>query len=231
MKLSHKPTPNVYELDGVPVAIVLHTTLGSIEGAVEWLRTTPEERERQTGVKSYSSAHAVIGRYGEVVELAGVDKGTWHAGAVSKPSKRALDIIPKTLLGQIKNPNKHTIGLEFASGYDIDKDGVLESWEKLYTKSQIKGAVEYVLTRIEPEILAKHGVTIEFADANVITHRDVTSYKPDLEIQRAMFLAELKKQREEMQEVTPAPITETTIKKGQTLKVAEVGEGFIKLTT
>jgi len=229
MKITNKPTPNIYELDGVPVAIVLHTTLGSIEGAVEWLRTTPEERQLQTGVKSYSSAHAVIGRYGEVVELAGVDKGTWHAGAVSNPSKRAKDIIPKTLLGAIKNPNKHTIGLEFASGYDIDRDGVLESWEKLYTKSQIKGAVEYVLTRVEPQILEKHGVEIRFEDANVITHKDVTSYKPDLEIQRAMFLTELKKQRGENEVVVPTPITEIAIKKGQTLKVAEVGEDFIKL--
>jgi len=229
MKITNKPTPNVYGLDGVPVAIVLHTTLGSIEGAVEWLRMTPEERRRRTGTASYSSAHAVIGRHGEVVELAPVDKGTWHAGAVSNPSKRAKDIIPRTLLGGLKNPNKHTIGLEFASGYDIDRDGVLESWEKLYTKSQIKGAVEYVLTRIEPQILEKHGVEIVFADSNVITHRDVTSYKPDLEIQRAMFLAELKRQREETEVVIPSPINEIAIKKGQTLKVAEVGDDFIKL--
>jgi len=231
MKLTYKATPNVYELDGVPVAIVLHTTLGSIEGAVEWLRTTPEERQLQTGVKSYSSAHAVIGRYGEVVELAPVDKGTWHAGRISNPSKRALDVIPKTFLGGIKNPNKHTIGLEFASGYDIDKDGVLEGWEKLYTKSQIKAAVEYVLTRIEPQILEKYGVEITFADANVITHRDVTADKPNLEIQRAMFLAELNKQRAEQGEdpVTPPKPKEVTLKVGQKVTIGEVGEDFIQL--
>lgn len=230
MKISYKATPNVYELDGAPLAIILHTTLGSIEGAVDWLCTTPEERKRKTGTASYSSAHAVIGRYGEIVELAPVDKGTWHAGAISNPTERAKAIIPKTLLGGLKNPNKHTIGLEFASGYDIDKDGVIESWEKLYTKSQIKAGVEYVLKRIEPQILEKYGVEITFADSNVITHKDVTSYKPDLEIQRSMFLAELAKQRAEMTEpVEPPKGKDITLKVGQSLKVEEVGDGFIKL--
>lgn len=231
MKLTYKATPNVYELDGVPVALVLHTTLGSIEGAVDWLCTTPEERKRKTGTISYSSAHAVIGRYGEVVELAPVDKGTWHAGAVSNPSKRALDVLPKTLLGALKNPNKSTIGLEFASGYDIDKDGVLESWEQLYTTKQIKGAVEYVLTRIETEIKAKYGVEVKFDASNVITHRDVTAYKPDLEIQRAMFLAELDKQRAELGGEEPeTPVEkEVVLKVGQKVTIEEVGDGFIKL--
>lgn len=228
-KLTINPTPNVYELDGVPVALILHTTLGSLEGAVSWLNTTPEERQRRTGTASYSSAHAVVGRLGEVVELAGVDKGTWHAGVVSKPTKRALDVLPKNLLGQLKNPNKHSIGLEFASGYDIDKDGVLESWEQLYSPQQIKGAVEYVLTRVEPEIEAKYGVKVVFDSSNVITHKDVTSYKPDLEIQRAMFLAELEKQRKKTDVVVPPKAKEVVLKVGQQVTIEEVGDGFIKL--
>jgi len=229
MKLTYNPTPNAYELDGVPLAIILHTTLGSIEGAVNWLTTTPEERKRQTGTASYSSAHAVIGRYGEIVELAGVDKGTWHAGVISNPSERAKAIIPKNLIGQMKNPNKHTIGLEFASGYDIDKDGVLESWEKLYTKQQIKAGVEYVLMRLEPEIRAKYGVEVIFDANNIITHRDVTSYKPDLEIQRAMFLAELAKHRAEMIQVVEPEAKQVVLKVGQKVTIEEVGDGFIKL--
>ena len=196
MKLEIKPTPNKYELWAIPEVIVLHTTLGSYESAVSWLRMSPEERERRTGTKSYSSAHAVIGRLGEVCELAGVENGTWHAGAVNNPTERAKAVIPKDAFGKIKNPNRYSIGLEFASGYDIDKDGVLESWEKLYSPQQVKACVEYILTRLEPEIERVHGKKVTFDGSNIITHKDVTDYKPDLEIQRAMVLAELKKQRE-----------------------------------
>lgn len=233
MKLSIKPTPNKYELWAPPVAIVLHTTLSSLESAVDWLRMTPEERLRKHGKKSYSSAHAVIGRLGEVVELAGVDFGTWHAGVTHKPTQRAKAVIPKDIFGRIKNPNRYTIGLEFASGWDIDRDGVLETWEKLYTPQQIKGAVEYVLDRVEPQILEKHGVDIQFAGATTITHKDVTSYKPDLEIQRSMFLAELSKQRklrEEQEDPVEPPATdEIVIKAGDRLEVESIDGNIIKL--
>jgi hypothetical protein len=76
-------------------------------------------------------------------------------------------------------------------------------------------------------------VKIEFGDASVITHRDVTSYKPDLEIQRAMFLAELNKQRKARAgndgPIDPPPVKEIVLKVGQSLKVMEVGADFIKL--
>lgn len=219
MKIQHKPTPNTYPLDTPPVTLVLHTTLGSFDGAVQWLRTTPEQRQKRHGKKSYSSAHVVFGRYGEIAELAGVDVGTWHAGGVSKPSKRAKEILPKNVLGRLKNPNKSTIGLEFASGYDIDKDGVIESWEKLYTKSQIKASVWYVLNRLEPQILEKYGVKIEFSDDSTITHKDIASYKPDLEIQRSMFLAELNKQRSKTKPPVIVEPEQLEIKDGESFTV------------
>lgn len=228
MKLEFKPTPNVYDLDGIPEVLILHTTLGSYESAVAWLCMSPEERERRYGSKTYSSAHAVIGRLGEISELADVTKGTWHAGAVSNPSERAKAVIPKTLLGGLKNPNKHSIGLEFASGYDIDKDGVLESWEKLYTPQQVKACAEYILTRLEPEIERLHGKKITFGSHNIITHRDVTSYKPDLEIQRAMVIAELDKRREEQKPLPPVEET-VVLKKGTKLVVDSIEDGIIKI--
>ena len=150
MNIQNKPTPNVYKLWTPPLTIVFHTTLGEFNGAVEWLRMTPEEREKRTGRKSWSSAHAVFGRQGDVAKLADVNVGTWHAGTIYKPSQRAKKMLPTTIFGNLKNPNRASIGLEFAAGWDIDRDGILEGWEKLYTPLQIKNAAQYIIEDIEP---------------------------------------------------------------------------------
>lgn len=209
MNIQQKLTPNIYDLEAPPLTLILHTTLGAFIGAVEWLRMSPEEREKRTGRKSYSSAHAVFGRVGEVAKLAPVTKGTWHAGNISKPSDRAKrSLLPKTILGSLKNPNRASIGFEFASGYDIDRDGVLESWEKLYTPIQIKNAVEYTITVLEPAIKKYYGIDYQFSSSTVLTHRDIDAGKPNLDIQRAMFLAELSKQRRAVSVPTPPPPVE-----------------------
>lgn len=207
MEITRKNTPNQYALSGEVVAIVLHTTIGAYNGAVQWLMTSPEERQRRTGKKTYSSAHAVFGRLGQITVLAPFNRGTWHAGVVSKPSQRAKDVLPKYPWGKLKNPNKSTIGLELASGYDIDKDGVLESWEKLYSPQQIKACVWFILNEIEPKTGKK------FGSHNIITHQDITSYKPNLEKQRAMIVGELQKQRIEKENPNPnpKPTTPTTV--------------------
>lgn len=197
MNITRKNTPNQYALGGDIKAIILHTTLGAYSGAVNWLMKSPAQRLKETGRKSYSSAHYVIGRNGEITQLAPLNRGTWHAGAIKNPTKRAKDALPKYVWGKLKNPNLSTIGIEFASGYDIDRDGVLESWERLYTAAQIKACVWLILNELEPQLKK------QFGSGNIITHKDVTSYKPDLEKQRAMVVAELQKQR--AAEVVPQP--------------------------
>jgi len=126
-----KPTKNQYNLHGNVVAIVLHTTLGAYNGAVSWLRNLH-------GQNPNSSAHVVFSRTGQIAQLAEFNRGTWHAGGVRNPSQRAKNVLPKYWSGRLKNPNRYTIGLEVASGYDVDRDGVLETWEKAYTPTQIK---------------------------------------------------------------------------------------------
>ncbi len=198
-----KNTPNQYALDGDVLAIVLHTTLGAYTGAVEWLMMSPEERLKRTGTKTYSSANAVFGRIGQITELAPPTRATWHAGVVYKPSQRAKAILPKYPWGTLKNPNKRTLGLEMASGYDINKDGVLEGWEKLYTPKEIKACVWYILNRIEPKTGKK------FGEHNILTHFDINNQKPNLEIQRAMVIAELDRQRKAIESpvvITPEPV-------------------------
>ena len=186
IKIEYKPSPNFSELKGKVRAIVLHTTLGSYQSAVSWLRTSPEEREKMTGKKSYSSAHVVIGRNGEIALLIGFDLAAWHAGSVDRPSARAKKVLKRTLTG-LENPNGYTIGIEFASGYDVDGDLRIEDWEKMYTPAQVKSAVWLLKEVIE---LA---VEKEFTEDEILTHRDITSYKPNLELQRELFLAELRR--------------------------------------
>lgn len=222
MRIQNKPTPNTYELHGTPKVLVLHTTAGAFEGAVEWLRMTPEERKKKTGTASYSSAHAVFDRTDRVAKLADAGKATWHAGAVYNPSPRAKAVLPKDWLGRLKNPNRYTIGLEVASGYDIDQDGVLETWEKLYTPTTIKTIAEYIIKELEPEIERIHGEKVTFGPDNTLTHRDITSYKPDLEKQRTMVLAELAKQRKAQKDQE---------QKDKAKQIKEHAEAIIKLTT
>lgn len=202
MNIRQKPSPNFYDLKRTPEIIVLHTTLGAYEGAIEWLRKPGN-----------SSAHFVISRFGEITQLVQLDKGAWHAGRVSNPSPRANKVLSKTIWGTTENPNKYSIGVEFASGYDIDRDGILESWEQAYSPQQIKAAVQLHLW-IEQQL----GVTID--RGHVLTHRDIASYKPDLEKQRAMYLAELEKQRN----IDPVPAPPTDQEDVITL---EFGEKYV----
>ena len=218
------------------MVIVLHTTLGAFNGAVDWLRTTPEQRQARHGKKTYSSAHAVFGRYGEVAKLAEVDKGTWHAGSVSKPSQLAKSMLPKYWNGRLKNPNRATLGLEFASGYDIDRDGTIEAWEKLYTQRQVDACVEYIIAELEPAMKKFHNVDIKFDQNSIITHRDIAYHKPNLEIQKAMVLATLARRRDEI--ANPKPVTAaepapkpTPPREATELKIEDGGKLIIEKTS
>lgn len=178
MEIIQRPSPNFYDLWYPADIIVLHTTLGSFEGALSYLSKIGNP-----------SAHFTIGRLGQIVQLVSLDKGAWHAGRIKNPSERAKAVLKKNLWSGFKNPNRHSWGFEFAAGYDIDKDGILEGWEKLYTPQQIKSGV---LLHMWCE--AQKDCTIN--GAHTLIHKDITSYKPDLEIHRLMYLSELQKQRE-----------------------------------
>lgn len=178
MKITQRPSPNFYKLLEPAYISILHTTLGSFEGAISHLSK-----------RGNPSSHFVIGRLGQIAQLVQLNKGAWHAGRVSKPSARAKAVCRKTLWGSVKNPNRYSWGFEYASGYDIDRDGVLEGWEKLYTPWQIKAGVLL-------HLWCEEQMKITVDNAHVLIHRDVTSYKPNLEIHRSMFLSELQKQRE-----------------------------------
>lgn len=187
MNIEQRPSSNFYDLEYPADIIVLHTTLGSFEGTIAHL-SRPNN----------PSSHFVIGRLGQIAQLVQLDKGAWHAGRINNPNKRAKTVLKKTIWGNYKNPNKYSWGFEFASGYDIDRDGVLESWEKLYTPQQIKaGVLLHLWCEEQRRLLYRDSLQNRIIDnSHVLIHKDITSYKPDLEIHRLMYLSELQKQRE-----------------------------------
>lgn len=196
MNIEYKITPNKHliTLTQHPV-LVLHSTLGAYRGAVDWL----------TNPRSNVSAHAVFGRHrGEVTQLADSRYACWHAGRVNNPTERAKAVLPKNIFGKLKNPNASTFGLEFAGGYDIDRDGVIEPWEQKLNQNQIEDGVEYVLDELEPDILKRHNMKVKFKDVYTITHQDITADKPDIQHSRDLFVATLAKRRAERERGTPA---------------------------
>ena len=210
--IEQKPSPNTDNVSFNPRGITLHTTLGNFNGAVDWLRTSPEERKRKTGVKTYSSAHFVIGRLGEIAQLIPLDKRAWHAGRVSKPTELGKAALKPSIVGY-QNPNNYMFGLEFASGYDIDRDGILESWERLFTPHQIKAAV-FLKNHIE------EALNIEIPERYIITHHDTDSSKPNITAARLMVLSELRKQ--EQPQPTPPPTPGLGLLNGDRIEIIDI---------
>jgi len=177
MNIEKRPSPNFYDLDEKAYIIILHTTLGSYEGTIQELTK-----------RGNPSAHFVIGRDARVARLVPMGFGAWHAGVINNPSIRAKAVCRKNIWGQIKNPNRYSIGIEHAAGWDIDRDGVIESWEQLFNPAMIKRSAELIL-------YIEKTLNISFPSKYILTHRDITSYKPYLEIQRSMIISTLNQMR------------------------------------
>lgn len=117
-----RPTPNVSGnfKPGLPDTIIVHYTAGSnLESAVQTL----------INPKGKASAHLVIGREGEIVQLAPFDVVTWHAGRSRWKDRTAL--------------NHYSIGIEMDNaGLLTEKDGHYFSWfRKEYPVQDVVQAV------------------------------------------------------------------------------------------
>lgn len=152
--ITQRKSPNFTQGPTPKVGYILHGTLGSYEGAVEWLCTPPDKRNPV----SYSSAHYVVAKDGRCTQLVQDSDVSWHAGKISNPTEYAQSVLPKTIFGYFKNPNDSFIGIE------------LEWFEgDTVTDEQINTVVEIInkVNIINPVIL---------------THREVTDYKADFNI-------------------------------------------------
>jgi N-acetyl-anhydromuramyl-L-alanine amidase AmpD len=153
--MQFRQTPNVSNYNTKKMGFIIHGTLGKYAGAVEWLCTKPEDRP----TISYSSAHYVISKLGEVTQLATHEQVSWHAGTVANPTWRARKYLPtKTgipMIAPFKNPNDSFIGIEL-EWFKGDK----------ITEAQYGAVVN---------IIKSSGID----KPAVLSHSEVTDYKGD----------------------------------------------------
>lgn len=147
-----------------PLYLIMHYTAGlSLEGAVNWLS---DER-------ASASAHIVIGRRGEVVQMVGFDKKAWHAG--------------KSSWGELVSMNRYSLGIELVNAGKLQRksDGAWINWAsqvipeeevallthknesretgwQIYPETQIEAAIEVAST-----LHKKYGFT------DILGHDDV----------------------------------------------------------
>jgi hypothetical protein len=139
---------------------------------------------------------------------------------IKNPSAAAKLVCRKNVFGKIKNPNKYSIGIEHAAGWDIDRDGIVESWEKAFNKEMILSTAKLIL-HIEKE------TGIVFPDKHILTHKDVTSYKPDLQMQRSMVLSTLNSLRGQNPPDPNPPAKKIILSEGDNVSGKVVGEKII----
>ena len=131
MDIQYKASPNYGSRDGHKiVAIVNHITAGSFDGAVSWL-CNPQSR---------ASAHYVVSRKGEVVQLVDDASKAWHAGAVNNPNWP---------LHGVTNPNNITIGIEHEGYRGAGLDGDL-------TEPQYQATLA-----LHKMLIAKHNILVD----------------------------------------------------------------------
>jgi len=115
---------------------------------------------------SQVSANYLITKEGEIYQLVADNKMAWHSGRISNPSALAKIVLKKYAWGSYVNPNKYSIGIEFEAMQN-------DKW----TEEQMDAGVWLV---------AKLGIT------TILTHHEITSYKPSMEDWRDEILRQLK---------------------------------------
>jgi len=195
----------------VKTAVMMHKTAGGFEGALEWLCTTPAERLRKHGKKSWSSAHSLDKRddRGVIHQLMPWQYRAWHAGGVTRRTLRALDVIG------VRDPNNVCIGHEFTAWYDIDRDGRLEEHEKRATTEQLDDFIDYMFL-LEEESKTDPWLDIKADASHLLTHADTNHYKPDLEWEYNYVVEGMKKKKDgsedyEVSHTCPLALKDATI--------------------
>jgi len=152
------PSPNFSENSTRKTTVVLHKTLGLMPGCLDWMENP----------QSQVSAHYLVTKKGEVYQLIDTRKVAWHAGRVYNPSNRAKNIMQKTSWGSYVNPNKYCIGIENEA---LINDKI--------TGKQLEANILLI-----KDIIRDTYNDFDGDPDHIITHRDITSYKPNLELLR-----------------------------------------------
>ncbi len=165
IKISQQETPNVSGpfKAGLPDTIVIHYTAGSsAQSSAKWLQNPSAK----------ASAHLVIGKAGEIIQLAPFNIRTWHAGRSSWKGRSGL--------------NQYSIGIEIdnagpltltADGYQThfgakveNKDVVLAS-HKLETNQ--RGWQAYTSKQLEVVEQVCMALTEAYGIQEIVGHEDI----------------------------------------------------------
>lgn len=177
MKIIQNLSPNYSKGTMAKTIVILHFTLAREKSVInEFLNPSTKK-----------SAHAVFPEDGRIIEMVHVKNDAWASGNISNPSV----LLKKNIDGKYINPNKYSIQLEICAGYDRDHDGVVGSKEFNMTRKQLRSIIFY-LRKLEKN----NEVDIVLIPENILTHKDIASYKPDLERARNRILRELTMLRE-----------------------------------
>lgn len=118
LKISFQETPNVSGpfKSGLPDTIVIHYTAGSsLKSSASWLQNP----------NAKASAHLVVGKAGEIIQLAPFDVRTWHAGRSSWKGRSGL--------------NQYSIGIEIDNAGPLTQtpDGYMTHFSKLVDNKNV----------------------------------------------------------------------------------------------
>ena len=131
MQIKQSPSPNFSSRNGRrPIAIVNHITAGKFPGCRDWL-CNPTAK---------ASAHYIVTRDGQIIQLVADENAAWHAGAVAKPSWLPYDGT---------NPNLYTIGIEHEGHSGAGGDGDL-------TEEQYQATLW-----LHRQLIAKWGIQVD----------------------------------------------------------------------
>lgn len=143
--------------------LMLHVTLGDAQSSLDWLSMSPQERENRFGERSYSSAHMLIGRDGTKYELIAPHYRAWHAGNTDRFTERAVRAFGDTST----DPNDACVGIELEAFKDAPDDITTEQYHAL------QDAMKYYIRH--------HNCAFNGELEHMLTHHDVTSYKPNID--------------------------------------------------
>lgn len=131
-----------------PQLIVLHSTGGRFDGAVSWLKNP----------KSSASAHFVVSRKGEIVQLVPMSRAAWHAGKAEWNGNRHV------------NPLSIGIEMEHFDGKQDWPDVQLEAVARLC------GAIIAKYPAIFPPIIKGDRTTHDHISlAHIVGHHEVAT--------------------------------------------------------
>lgn len=163
MEIINSPSPNFSESTLPKTTLVIHKTLGLMPGTLEWLRSQ----------HSQVSSQYLITKKGEIHQLVQNGDMAWHSGRIYNPSNRAKKVMLKTSWGSYINPNKYCIGIENEALINNEP-----------TKEQLEANIWLFKTLKDDPSVNFNGNPDHF-----ITHKDITSYKPDMELWRNKILS------------------------------------------